>query len=196
MPKTLESLERLLRIALLVLLLRMLQPGLSAVPLGSLGGLVSGAVVVRRRGRGLKRALPLPSSEVRQDEAVEQALQLVTQEPTPPRLTGLLLPRELNLPGPGFPGQLDIVDFLRGEANARGFQLEDLFEPAKPSRIQRLKNVVPRSIPVPSERTRELLCAGAIPFLAPHAFAPNPFIAGGARIAMAICGLEIIDRGE
>jgi len=200
-PKTLDGLERVLRILLLLELLRTLRPGLSGVPLGNLEALVAGSVSVvparlrRRRGTQLRRDTgpSLPSSEAAQDRVVERALELVVEQKPGPEEAAFL--RRAGSPGTSPVIEMDLVSRLREDFLQRGFRLEEFTEPASVPTSPAKAGTIPQFLfeQVKKERTRELLCLGAFPFLAPFAFAPNPILSGGTRIIMTVCGLEIID---
>jgi len=187
-PRNSGDLEKLLRILVLVMLLRQLRPDLSAVGLGNLAELAGGSLRIRPLRRGEVRAVPLPSSS-ETEAGVVTALEAVIAEPAA-SLQGTV-PLDQLLGGGTRPAPAgDVVDFLRAGFTAKGFKVEEVFEPVE---------IAPRSVPrlvkdiAKSERSREIACVLAAPFLTKAAFLPNPIVKGGALLGLAACGLEVLE---
>lgn len=194
MRKNSDNLEKLLRILVLVMLLRMLRPDLNAVGLGNLAGLAGGALRVASRPARLKRAFDLPSPN-KVPEAVVTALEAVVAEPA--SLQGSVALGEL-LAGPGSPGQVGfrfegpttILGGLEDVFGGQGFKVQEFLEPAA---------IPPRSVPrllvdvLKEERTREIACVIAAPFLLKATAIPNPVVRLGALAGLAVCGVEILE---
>jgi len=193
-PKNSDNLEKLLRILVLVQLLRMLRPDLSAVGLGNLSGLAGGALRVSRRPLAQKRAFDLPSPS-KVPEAVVTALEAVAAEPI--GLQGVQPLTEL-LAGRGAPGQVGfrfrgpttVLEGLQDEFTPQGFRVQEMLEPSE---------IAPRSVPklvidiLKEERTREIVCVVAAPFLLKATSIPNPIVRAGALAGLAVCGVEILE---